>query len=77
MYSEAKTAYTLPMGDLRFDSEGDEFARPASENSKSDLTGMFITWGLVSNRQQAEYLMIALAILIAVIAFFVYRSTAV
>ena len=65
------------MGELRFDSEGDEFARPVSQNAKTDLTGMFIQWGLVSNRQQAEYLMIALAIVIVIIAVFVYRSTAV
>ncbi len=61
------------MGDLRFDSERDEFSRP--ESPKTDLTGMLITWGLVSNRQQAEYVMIGLAVVIALIAFFVYRSS--
>lgn len=62
------------MGELRFDSEGDEFRRPEGANSGRDFTGMLIKWGLVSNRQQAEYVMIGLAIVIAVVAFFVYRS---
>ncbi len=62
------------MGDLRFDTEGDEFARPASRDSGLDFTGMLIKWGLVANRQQAEYVMIGLAVVIALIAFFVYRS---
>lgn len=63
------------MGDLRFDSEGDEFTRSPSQDAGRDFTGMLITWGLVSNRQQAEAVMIGLAIAIVIIAFFVYRST--
>ncbi|OGG78146.1 hypothetical protein A3F56_03645 [Candidatus Kaiserbacteria bacterium RIFCSPHIGHO2_12_FULL_55_13] len=64
------------MGDLRFDSDQqEEFGPPAARPSGSDLTGKLIAWGIVSNRQQAEYVMIGLAVLIAVIAFFVYRST--
>ncbi len=63
------------MGDLRFDTDQEEFTRPPSMNSRRDFTGMLIAWGLVSNRQQAEYVMIGLAVVIAVIAFFVYRST--
>ncbi|MDO8576521.1 MAG: hypothetical protein Q7R90_04375 [bacterium] len=63
------------MGDLRFDSDQqDEFSRPAGQASGGDLTGKLIAWGVVSNRQQAEYVMIGLAVLIAIIAFFVYRS---
>jgi len=64
------------MGDLRFDTDQqEEFGRPAEQSKGSDFTGKLITWGLVSNRQQAEYVMIGLAVLIAVVAFFVYRST--
>ena len=62
------------MGDLRFDTDQEEFARPVSPTSGTDFTGMLVTWGLVSNRQQAEYVMIGLAVVIAIIAFFVYRS---
>jgi len=64
------------MGDLRFDTDQqEEFGPPASRPFGGDLTGKLIAWGLVSNRRQAEYLMIGFAVLIAVIAFFVYRST--
>ena len=63
------------MGDLRFDSDQEEFSRPAGRASESDFTGKLVAWGIVSNRQQAEYVMIGLAVLIAIIAFFVYRST--
>lgn len=64
------------MGDLRFDTDQqEEFGRPAGRPSGSDFAGKLVAWGLVSNRQQAEYVMIGLAILIAVVAFFVYRST--
>jgi len=63
------------MGDLRFDSDQeDEFKRPESPAQGGDLTGKLIAWGLVSNRQQAEYLMMGLAVLITIVAFFVYRS---
>ncbi|MDO8576459.1 MAG: hypothetical protein Q7R90_04030 [bacterium] len=63
------------MGDLRFDSDQqEEFGRPAGSASGGDLTSKFIAWGIVSNRQQAEYVMIGLAILIVIVAFFVYRS---
>lgn len=61
------------MGDLRFDSEGDEFTRRS--DSGTDFTGKLITWGFVSNRQEAEYVMIALAIGISLLAYFVYRSS--
>jgi len=62
------------MGDLRFDTDQEEFTRPASPTSGGDFTGKLVAWGLVSNRQQAEYVMIGLAVVIAIIAFFVYRS---
>lgn len=65
------------MGDLRFDTDQqEEFGPPVGRPLGDDFTGKLIAWGLVSNRQQAEYLMIGLAVAIAVIAFFVYRSTA-
>ncbi len=62
------------MGDLNFDTEKDEFGRPPSRDSGGDFTGKLITWGLVSTRQQAEYVMVGLAVAIVIIAFFVYRS---
>ena len=64
------------MGDLRFDSDNaDEFRRPSSQEAGTDFTGKLVTWGIVSNRQQAEYLMIGLAIAIALLAYFVYSSS--
>ena len=63
------------MGEMQFQTDDqNEFGRPPQQSAGADLTGKLVTWGLVSNRQQAEYMMIGLAVLIAVIAFFVYRS---
>ncbi len=62
------------MSDVQFQSDDQsEFGSPPSR-SGTDLTGKLIKWGIVSSRQQAEYVMIGLAILIAILAFFVYRS---
>lgn len=63
------------MSDMQFETDNaNEFGRPA-EAGGLDLTGKLITWGLVSTRKEAEYVMIALAVVIAIIAFFVYRSS--
>ena len=63
------------MADVEFnEDQADEFGRPPSRSS-SDFTGKLIKWGLVSSRQEAEYVMIGIGIAVAVLAFFVYRST--
>jgi len=63
------------MSDVQFDQDGsNEFGTPPS-SSGTDLTGKLIQWGIVSNRQQAEYVMIGLAVAVVIIAFFVYRSS--
>ena len=41
-------------------------------NQGTDFTGKLIAWGLASNRQQAEYLMIGAALAVLVIAYLVY-----
>ncbi len=62
------------MNDMQFQSDDqNEFGSPPSR-SGTDLTGKLVTWGIVSSRQQAEYVMIGLAVLVALLAFFVYRS---
>lgn len=63
----------LAMADVQFDSDQtNEFGKPPQQ--KADFASKIISWGLVSSRKQAEYAMIGLAIVIIIIAFFVYRA---
>jgi|GEM_PF-2495755 hypothetical protein len=55
------------MADVQFENQGEEFGRPP-QSSAFDLTGAMVRWGLVSTRQQAEYVMIALAVVAFLIA---------
>jgi len=61
------------MNEIQFEDKQDEFGAPPQMNQGTDFTGKLIGWGLASNRQQAEYLMIGLAVVIIIISFFVYR----
>ena len=60
------------MNEIQFEDKQDEFGRPPQMNQGTDFTGKLMAWGLASNRQQAEYLMIGAALAVLVIAYFVY-----
>ena len=70
--------YTLgmpPEGQVQFQSDNaNEFGRPRKE-SGFDLTGSLVRAGLVSSRDEAQYVLIAIAVLAVVGAgFFFFRS---
>lgn len=41
-----------------------------------DLSGMLVSWGLVSSRQEATYVLIAIGALALIAAFFIYQASA-
>ena len=67
-------AYTIAMADLQFDNQANEFGRPPVAPLGMDITGKLVGWGLVSTRQQGEYVLIGLGVLALIIAFFVYHG---
>jgi len=62
------------MADLQFDNQANEFGRPPVSDPGVDFTGKLIRWGFVSSRKEAEYALIAIAVLCLVAAYFVYKS---
>jgi hypothetical protein len=62
------------MADLQFDNQGNEFGRPPVGQPGMDFTGKLISWGFVSSRKEAEYVLIAVAVLCLIAAYFVYQS---
>lgn len=65
----------MPEGNIQFDTPGDDFSRPtqAVGSSGTDLTSRLISWGLAKDRQQAQYVMLAIAACAIILAFFVYK----
>ncbi|MFA7309944.1 MAG: hypothetical protein WC050_03500 [Candidatus Paceibacterota bacterium] len=63
------------MTDLQFENQTNEFGRPPEASSGTDITGKIVQWGLASNREQAQYVLIAVAIAALIIAFFVYSRS--
>ena len=63
------------MSDLRFDTGDNEFASTRDTSSGFDLAGKLVEWGLVSDRQQATYVLIGTGVLALIIAFFLFRSS--
>lgn len=56
---------------VQFDTPGNEFGRPP-QASGSDMTDTLIKWGLVGSKQEAEYVLIGVAVLAIVASFLVY-----
>jgi len=44
---------------MQFNDSADEFGTPPTQSAGTDITGKLVTWGLASNRQQAEYILMA------------------
>jgi hypothetical protein len=61
----------MGMDEVRFEDQGEEFGRPP-ERKSFDLTAKIIQWGLASNRQQAEYILMAIGVGALVLALVVY-----
>lgn len=62
------------MNNIQFDTPDNEFGQPQREAAGFDLTGKLIAWGLVSSRKEAQYVLIAVAVLALVGAFILLRS---
>ncbi|HEY4488844.1 MAG TPA: hypothetical protein VJB97_04990 [Candidatus Paceibacterota bacterium] len=63
------------MGEMQFESDQEnEFGAPPVRN-QTDLTGKLIAWGLASNRQQAQYLMIGAFFVILIVAIWIYATS--
>ena len=66
----------MPTGDLQFNSDQqNEFGPPAQTRQQgTSLTDKLIQWGLASNAQQAQYVLIALGVIALIVAFFLMRG---
>ena len=60
------------MSELQFDDQTNEFGRPPASTPSADLTGKIIAWGLASNREQAQYVMIGVLVAVIVLTLLVY-----
>ncbi len=61
---------------VQFQSEGNEYGPPPQQAEGFDLTGKLVQWGLVSSRQEAQYVLIGVAVLALLIAaYFLLHST--
>lgn len=69
-----ETVYSVHMSDIQFDSGENEFGAPMQQKRGFDLSGKLIAWGLVSDRKQADYVLIFVAVAALVIAYVVYKS---
>jgi hypothetical protein len=60
------------MSDLRFDTGADEFGAPRVQQQGSDISTKLVEWGLVSNKQEATYVLIAATVLVLILSYFAY-----
>lgn len=67
--------YTVPMTDLQFENQSNEFGQPPVADAGADITGKLVQWGLVSSRQEAEYVLIGVGVLVLIVAYFIYHSS--
>lgn len=63
------------MTDMQFETNPNEFGRPPVQGKGFDLTGKLIGWGLVSSRKEAEYVLIAVAVVALLAAFYFFTSS--
>ena len=52
---------------VKFENQGEEFGRPPQE-SGFDITGLLVSWGLVSSRQEAQYVLMGIAVFALLVA---------
>jgi hypothetical protein len=63
------------MADIQFDTNPSEFGTPPQGKPGWDLTGQIVSLGLAKTREQAEYLLIGVAVLAIIIAaYFLFHS---
>ncbi len=59
--------------DVSFENQGEEFGSPPRSGGFS-LSGLLVKWGLVSSRQEAQYVLLAIGVLAFVIAVYFFVS---
>ena len=62
----------MPEQQIKFDTPADEFGRPPQQSMGADITGKLIKWGFVATRQEAQYVLIGVAIVALVLAYVLY-----
>ncbi len=62
------------MTDMQFNDSSNEFGTPPASKNGSDISDKLIAWGFVSSRKEAEYVLIAVAVLSLIVAYFVLQS---
>ncbi len=61
----------LHMSDVQFDQDNaNEFGRPP-QSGGFDMTGKLIQWGIVSSRDEAQYVLIGIGVLAVSLAVYV------
>ncbi len=63
------------MADLQFDDQSNEFGAPPTASAGGSFADKMVNWGLASNAQQAEYVLIGAVVAILIIAFFVFSGS--
>lgn len=65
-----------PQGNgVQFENQGDEFGSPPVRAQGFDLTGRLVNWGIVSSKQEAQYVLIAVVVALLLVAgFFIFHS---
>ena len=59
---------------MTFDTPSDEFGRPPQEVRGVDIAGKLVTWGFVSTKEQAQYVLAGVAAVVLIIAYLIYHS---
>jgi len=63
------------MSDMQFEQDNaNEFGAPPTVSSGSGMTNLLIKWGLVSSEQEAQYVLIGVAVVALVLALFFVKS---
>lgn len=63
------------MADMQFEDQTNEFGAPPQQSAGFDLTGKLVDWGLVSSTEEAQYVLIGVAVVaFLAAAFFIFHS---
>ncbi len=60
------------MSEMQFDTPDDEFGRPPEQKPGIDIMGKLVSWGLAKDRQQAQYVLLGVAVVAIVLALIIY-----
>lgn len=61
---------------VQFQTDNQNEFGPPPQDTSADFTGKMVAWGLVSTREEAQYVMVGVAVLSFIAAFFFFFSSA-